>query len=70
MMQSFSFQVKDVDKRLMVMMPPDFITRLPRKIESTQKYWKGIDSVLLKYSGLNTTDAQLINFITALLVVF
>ena len=52
------------------MMPPDFITRLPRKIESTRKYWKGIDSVLLKYSGLNTTDAQLINFITALLVVF
>lgn len=24
------------------MRPPEFITRLPRKIELTRKYWKGI----------------------------
>lgn len=45
-MQPFSFQVEDVDKRLMGMRPPDFITRLPRKIETSRKYWKGVNSVL------------------------
>lgn len=45
-MQPFSFQVEDVDKRLKGMRPPDFITRLPMKIEISRKYWKGINSVL------------------------
>lgn len=35
-------QVKNVDKRLCSIQPPDEIQRTPRSIESTVKYWKGM----------------------------